>query len=96
LKTQEQRIEDPGRSRSKAQLEATTDALFRRCPGLCGFTVQHAGGLLVSEITLDPTGGSEKRGDVCAEIVTALVELIDECPEARELLLERTFARTLH
>jgi hypothetical protein len=26
----------------------------------------------------------------------ALVELLDECPEARELLRERTFARVFH
>jgi hypothetical protein len=70
MKTQEHRIEDLQRSRFEADLEASINALFCRCPALCGFTVR--------------------------EIVAALVQLLDECPEACELLRERTFARVFH
>ena len=61
MKTQEHRIEDLQRSRFEADLEASINALFCRCPALCGFFVTE-----------------------------------DECPEACELLRERTFARVFH
>lgn len=82
--------------RSKVRLDATIGALFRRCPALCGFTVQHSGGLSVGELTIEPWGGHYARGAAAEEIVFALVGLIDECPEACELLGQRTFARALH
>lgn len=78
------------------QIEASVNSLFRRCPALCGFTVRHASGLFVSEITVDPFAGRLAPGELTCEIETALGELIDECPEAGELLRERTFARTFH
>jgi hypothetical protein len=88
-------LDDMARIAQK-RLAATIGTLFRRCPALCGFAVQHSGGLFVSEITVDSRGGRQTRAAVCDEIVTALGELIDECPEACELLAERTFARVLH
>jgi len=78
------------------RIEASIEALFCRCPALCGFTVQHTSALFVSEITVDPFAGWPAPDELTHEIVTALGELIEECPEARELLRERTFARTFH
>ena len=78
------------------RLEASIDSLFRRCPALCGFTVQHSGALFVSEITVNPFAGCPAPGELTYEIEAALDELIDECPEAGELLRERTFARVFH
>jgi len=78
------------------RLEASIDSLFRRCPALCGFTVQHSGALFVSEITVNPFAGWPAPDELTYQIVTALGELIDECPEASELLRERTFARVFH
>jgi hypothetical protein len=40
--------------------------------------------------------GPEAPGELCHEIMATLDELIDECPEAGELLRERTFARVFH
>jgi hypothetical protein len=77
-------------------LEAGVNALFRRWPMLCGFTIHHASELFVGEITIDPWCGLQPRGRLCAEIVAVLGELIEECPEASELLRERTFARVFH
>ena len=78
------------------RIEASIAALFCRCPALCGFTVQHTSALFVSEVTVSPFGGRPAPGELTYEIVTALGELIDECPEASELLRERTFARVFH
>jgi hypothetical protein len=109
MKTQAHRIEDLQRSRFEADLEAGINALFCRCPALCGFTVrdaanlsrdglalQHVSELFVTEVSLYPLSGPAAPGELCGEIVAALVELLDECPEARELLRERTFARVFH
>lgn len=57
-----------------------------------GLALQHVSELFVTEVSLYPLSGPAAPG----EIVAALVELLDECPEARELLRERTFARVFH
>jgi hypothetical protein len=109
MKTQEHRIEDLQRNRIEADLEAAIGALFRRCPALCAFSVQdtaslaregmapeHVGDLFLIEVSVNPWSDQEETAALCGEIVTALTELIDKCPEALELLHERTFARVLH
>ena len=78
------------------RLEASISALFRRCPALCGFTVQEASGLFIGEITINPLAGPQAHPELHGEIVAALGALIEDYPEARELLRERTFARVLH
>jgi hypothetical protein len=52
--------------------------------------------LFVTEVSVYPLSGPAAPGELCGEIVAALVELLDECPEACELLRERTFARVFH
>lgn len=109
MKTQEHRIEDPRHSRFEADLEASINALFCRCLTLCGFSVgdaakqsrdrlalEHVSELFVSEISVYPMSGLRAPEELCNEIVATLVALIDECPEACELLRERTFARVFH
>jgi len=109
MKTQAHRIEDLQPSRFEADLEAGISALFCRCPTLCGFTVrdaanlsrdglalEHVSKLFVTEVSVYPWSGLDAPGELCGEIVAALVQLIDECPGARELLRERTFARVFH
>ncbi len=79
-----------------AELKATVSALFRRYPELCGFTVQNfEGRLVLAHVGVDPfyEAASERlRGDVA----DALLEFLEERPEALELLRDRTFARVLH
>jgi hypothetical protein len=109
MKTQEHRVEDLQHGRFEADLEASINALFCRCPTLCGFSVrdaanlsrdrlarQHVSELFVTEVSVYPWSGLEAPGELCNEIVAALVELIDERPEVCELLRERTFARVFH
>ena len=78
------------------RLEASINALFRRYPALCGFTVEEAGGICIGEITINPLAGPHGHQELYGEIVAALGALLDEYPGAGKLLRERTFARVLH
>jgi len=79
------------------ELEATLDALFRRYPELHGFTVQDLEGRLVlAEVGVDSWFGEGASERVRGDVAQALLEFIEERPEALELLRDRTFARVLH
>lgn len=81
----------------RAELQATLSALFRRYPELHGFTVQDLEGRLVlAEVGVDPFAGEGASERVRGDVAVALLEFIDERPEALELLRDRTFARVLH
>jgi hypothetical protein len=69
-------------------------ALFQRYPTLCGFSVKED--LSFSNVACHPALGSEEAQILCEEISAALGELIDERPEAAELLRGRTLARAFH
>lgn len=109
MKTQQHRNEDLQHSRFEADLEARVNALFGRRPTLCGFAIRdaatlapeglalrHVRSLCVTEVSVYPLSGLAAPGELCNEIVVTLSELIDGCPEAFELLRERTFARFFH
>ena len=95
---------DTGLSHIAAQLEASIGNLFGGFPSLCGFSVQERSegsaaalesGLYLTAVGLYPLPGVEETRLIYEEIRLTLVELIDERPEARQLLSGRTFARTL-
>ena len=108
MKTQEHPYEDLEQSRYEADLGASINALFVRCPRLHGFAVSSsvpsgdgfalppAGELFVTDVSIYPSCGFETAVTHFGAIATALARLIDECPEAGELLRERTFARVIH
>ncbi len=109
MKAQEHRTEELQQRRFEADLAATINSLFRRCPTLCGFSVRetldlsrdrHAArrvsALCVSEVSVYPMRDLHPPAELCHEIVAALAALIDESPEAGALLRERTFARVFH
>jgi hypothetical protein len=77
------------------RIEASMDALFRRLPALCGFTVLESGGLFIGEVTVNPLA-RQQFGEVTNEIAATLCDLIAQYPEASALLNERTFARVFH
>lgn len=89
-----------------ADVAAQIDALFRRCPELCGFSVQakiFADGrpqgeeeLFVTAICIAPRLGKEQYADIFEQIAATLTGLISERPETQVLLQGRTFARTVH
>lgn len=85
---------DRGLERLEADLAASVAEVFRRCPPLCGFTLD--GELCVEQLACHPALDSQRAAVIAEEIVRALSELVDEEPEAAELIRGRTFARALH
>ena len=73
------------------------ESLFARCPDLCGFSVRGENDeLFVSDIGISPRLSAEQYGEIFQDIARTLMELVEEQPEAGEILRGRTFARTLH
>jgi hypothetical protein len=81
---------------AQSRLEESLVSLFADYPELWGFSVVDRAELCVSDIGLYPPPPFDEAKAICEEIRDTLVELIDERPEARELLAGRTFARRLH
>lgn len=105
MKALQQQTWDADRRHLEADLGERIETLFDRNPTLCGFSVgqrsiEEAGvpelELFISGIDVYPALGSGQPDQLFNEISAALVELLDEHPDAYELLRERTFARTLH
>ena len=84
----------------------TVSEIFAAWPQLCGFSVQDAvdltddrisgqieGGLYLADVAIMPYASPEP---MLGEIAVALLDLIDEQPDALQALRGRTFARTLH
>ncbi len=83
--------------KTQIQLEEQLQSLFARCPELAGFSVRgEAEELFVSDVGISPRLSAEQYGEIYQEIANTLSVLLDEQPEAGELLRGRTFARTLH
>jgi len=99
----------PDQKRVVQDVEAKIDALFGRCPTLCGFSVQDRAtlpeqltdaqipdaDLYVTEIGIFPKLNAEQYADVFDEITITLSSLVSEQPNAYDVLRGRTFARTL-
>ena len=99
------------RERLESDLCAHTEPLFRDWPMLRGFSVLEgaaatpidervaahlAGALFVADVACYPELGEAQRIELCGDIAAALAELLDEQPEALELLRGRTLVRTLN
>jgi len=96
MKPQPRRSEDP-QARFEANLEARVWALFRCHPALCGFSVGEGPSMsLLTEVSVYPASGPAAPPELCFEVLATLADLVEECPEAHELLRGRTFARVLH
>jgi len=79
------------------QIEQRLQLLFSRCPELSGFSVRgDKDELFVSDVGIAPRLSPEQYGEIYQDIALTLSELLEERPEAGELLRGRTFARTLH
>jgi hypothetical protein len=70
------------------------EVLFHRYPALCGFSVQHD--LSFSHVACHPALEGEEAQELIEEISATLRELVEEQPEAAELLRGRTLARVFH
>jgi hypothetical protein len=108
MKTTTNMAREEGMGRIAAQLEESIVTLFGEFPSLCGFAIQDRPGLLdggaatlrsdlfLTEVGLFPVPGLGEARLICEEIRDTLAQLIDERPEALELLSGRTFARSFH
>jgi hypothetical protein len=82
------------------------DALFARCPDLCGFSIEAKASdlgnvtdqadLVVTAVGISPRLSAEQYGEIFEQISASLAELIDEDPDSAGWLAGRTFARTIH
>lgn len=84
-----------------ADLDAAVDALFRRCPDLCGFAVHEMRTSPTREVVFDDIAvhtwaGHKPSPELLNEIAGALLEVVEERPEAAALLAGRTFAPAIH
>lgn len=79
---------------AQSQVEESIFSLFKDIPSLCGFTV--TGTLEPADLSLYPLPAAEEAMLIHEEIRDTLSRLLDERPEARNLVSGRTFARALH
>ena len=77
------------------RIDAAAHDVFRRHPGLCGFTLRREGDAILADVALSPYAERESAMDVFDDIAESLLELVDENEDSADLL-GRTFARTLH
>jgi hypothetical protein len=91
-------------------IQGKVDALFARCPMLCGFSVQDRAmlprqlddkvipdaDLFITEIGIYPKLGDDQQSEIFDEITVLISDLVYEQPKAYDLLRGRTFARILH
>ena len=82
-------------SAPQARVASVVDSLFRSWPSLVGFAVAPIDDeLVLTDVETNPwPAESQELGGAIAFV---LHKLIDDEPATRELLLGRTFARTLH
>lgn len=75
-------------------IAARMDALFERLPVVCGFSVSQE--LAVVDLVWHTWPGYTPSAELYLDVAEAIGALLDERPEAAELVRGRTFARTLH
>ena len=80
---------------TQARLATVVECLFRSWPSLVGFSVAPIEReLVLADVETSPW--REDARELGGAIAFVLVNLIKDEPAMRELLLGRTFARTLH
>jgi hypothetical protein len=109
MDTRQDLVQDPQLRKLEAALAERMSMLFRRCPVLCGFSVQDGsrlsreraagpltGSLFLADLTCHRLISEEQAAELCEVIADALLDLMDERPESAELMTGRTFARSVH
>ena len=76
------------------EVSNVVQALFRSQPALCGFSVRED--LSLSHVACHPALHGAQASELLDEISEALYELLEERPEAAEVLRGRTLARVFH
>ena len=86
------RLEHSQGQRARQIFDERMASLFDRLPMLSGFCVQDD--LSVAEVAVDTWPGWNASAQLIEEIGRLLQDLVDERPDAVELLRGRTFARS--
>jgi hypothetical protein len=94
MKASENRLHDARRQHAEAVLDEHVHALFRRLPMLSGFSLRHD--LEFADVAVQIWPGYSAGPELYQELIGMLAELVEERPDAVELLRGRTFARALH
>ena len=76
------------------EVQAVMSTLFHRHPALCGFSVKDD--LSFTNVACHPAMAGDEVQTLCEDISAALSELLEEQPEAADVLRGRTLARTFH
>jgi hypothetical protein len=76
------------------EVSNVVEGLFRRHPALCGFAVRED--LSFSNVSCHPALHGMEATELLDEISEALHELLEERPEAADVLRGRTLARVFH
>jgi hypothetical protein len=76
------------------EVQDVVNTLFQRYPTLCGFSVTDD--LSFSNVACHPAIAGAEAELLCEEISATLHELMEEQPEAADLLRGRTLARIFH
>jgi hypothetical protein len=97
------------RFRIEAEVSAGMKVLFYRHPELCGFVVRDRAGLpahvnrdklegeiFITEIGLYPRLDKTQYDEIYEEIAKIITRLVNDKPETKDVLVGRTFARTMH
>ena len=83
----------PGR-RAETIVARHLQALFHRFPMLCGFSLRQD--LKLTDVAIWTWPGCGASEGLCEDLMLALTDLVEERPDAMEILRGRTFARSLH
>ena len=76
------------------EVQEVVSTLFRRHPALCGFSLEQD--LSLEHLSCHPSVSGEEAQILRDEIAGALQDLLEERPEAAQVLPGRTFARSFH
>jgi hypothetical protein len=94
MKPSEQRLNEARRQQTEAVVARHVQELFKRLPMLSGFWLRFD--FKVTELSVFTWPGYTAGSDLYDQVTESLVQLAEECPEARQLMRGRTFARTVH
>jgi hypothetical protein len=86
------RLQQAQGQRARQIFEERMASLFDRLPMLSGFCVERD--LSIAEVAIDTWPGWNASKELVEEIGRLLQDLVDETPDAAELLRGRTFARS--
>lgn len=92
--SENRRLREERRQRAEAMVEAHVAALFRRMPMLQGFSLRQD--LEVADVAVHTWPGYSAGAGLYEDLMQALADLVEERPDAVELMRGRTFARAFH